>query len=73
MSMHFASTGGCTTNFPVLERGSKHVGAVGRRLHVNADAKACRRNAIARLALKIAMEEFHAIFPDYVRLQDHFP
>jgi cytochrome P450 len=34
---------------------------------------ACLGSAIARLALKIAMEEFHAVVPDYVRVQEQLP
>ncbi|MBB4199868.1 cytochrome [Rhodoblastus sphagnicola] len=34
---------------------------------------ACLGNAIARLALNIAMEEFHAVVPDYARVQEQLP
>ena len=34
---------------------------------------ACLGSAIARMALKIAMEEFHAVVPDYVRVQEQLP
>ncbi len=34
---------------------------------------ACLGTAIARLSVKIAMEEFHAVVPDYVRVQEQLP
>jgi len=34
---------------------------------------ACLGSAIARLAVKIAMEEFHKGIPNYVRVQEHLP
>ena len=34
---------------------------------------ACLGTAIARLSVKIAMEEFHAAIPDYVRVAEQLP
>ena len=34
---------------------------------------ACLGTAIARLAVKIAFEEFHKVVPDYPRVQEHLP
>jgi cytochrome P450 len=34
---------------------------------------ACLGTAIARLAVKIAFEEFHQVVPDYKRLADQLP
>lgn len=34
---------------------------------------ACLGTAIARLSVKIAMEEFHAVVPNYVRVQEQLP
>lgn len=34
---------------------------------------ACLGTAIARLSVKVAMEEFHATVPDYTRVQEHLP
>jgi cytochrome P450 len=34
---------------------------------------ACLGTAVARMSVKIAMEEFHKVVPDYVRVQEQLP
>ena len=53
-------------HYDLKRRPKGHVG-FGGSVH------ACLGTAVARMSVKIAMEEFHKVVPDYVRVQEQLP